>query len=251
MKKINAYFISDLHLATHPGPEEMEQQDIFIKFINEIRSDLTHLFIVGDLFDFWFEYKNVIPKMYFQFLYLFRKLTDQGVEIHYLAGNHDFALGTFFDEELNISTHLDTYIFELADKKFYLYHGDGVAKKDIAYRFLKRILRNKTNQKLFRWLHPDWGIPFAKFVSGSSRKYTNQLNLERDESDYIEFAEQKFEEGYDYVLMGHRHNPLKHNKDGHTYINLGDWITLFSYAVFDGEQLDLKFLNPDNASKKV
>ena len=251
MKKINAYFISDLHLDTNPGPEEIDQQNKFINFIDSIRDNLTHLYIVGDLFDFWYEYKYTIPKMYFQFLHLFKGLTDQGIEMHYLAGNHDFALGTFFDKELNIKTHLNTYIFELADKKFYLFHGDGVAKKDVGYRFLKRILRNKTNQKMFRWLHPDWGIPFAKFVSGSSRKYTNQLNLERDESDYIEFAEQKFSEGYDYVMMGHRHNPLKHDKDGHTYINLGDWITLFSYAVFDGNKLDLRFLDPDNAPKKV
>jgi UDP-2,3-diacylglucosamine hydrolase len=247
MKNINAYFISDLHLATHPGPEEIVQQNRFIEFINANRDKMTHLYIVGDLFDFWYEYKNVIPKMYFQFLHLFKGLTDQGVEIHYLAGNHDFSLGAFFDKELNISTHPDTYIFELAGKKFYLFHGDGVAKKDVGYRFLKRVLRNKTNQKLFRWLHPDWGIPLAKFVSGSSRKYTNQINLERDESDYIEFAEKKFDEGYDFVIMGHRHNPLKHEKDNHIYINLGDWITLFSYALFDGARLELKYFDMKKA----
>jgi len=161
--------------------------------------------------------------------------------MHYLAGNHDFFLGEFFDRYLNIKTWQDEYTFTLGDKNFYLWHGDGLGKKDGGYRFLKKIMRNKTNLKLFRLLHPDFGISFARFVSGSSRSYTNNLNHKRDESDYFKFAEARFADGYDYVLMGHRHNPLVHQMERKKYINLGDWLSFCSYAFFDGKELKLKY----------
>ena len=167
-------------------------------------------------------------------------MSEQGVEMHYLAGNHDFALGSFFDEYLDIKTWQEEFTFELDGKKFYLFHGDGVVRNDTAYRMLRRILRNPFNQKFFRWIHPDVGMPLARLVSGTSRKYTNQMNEERDEKDYIEFAEQKFKEGYNYVMMGHRHNPLIHTNDENIYINLGDWINKFTYAHFDGKELTLQ-----------
>ncbi len=234
-----AYFISDVHLATELSVEEQHKQERLNQFFKTIRSDATHLFIVGDFFDFWFEYKYVIPKAYFIFLYALKELSDAGVEIHYLAGNHDFALGTFLDEYVGIKTWPEESTIELDGKKFYLFHGDGIAKSDGPYRVLRKILRNSVNQKLFRWLHPDMGIPFARLASGTSRSYTNQNNHLRDESDYIEFARNKFAEGFDYVLMGHRHNPLEHEENGHKYINLGDWLQNFTYASFDGEQLKL------------
>lgn len=234
-----AYFISDVHLATEHSAEEEQKQERLTLFFNKIRSDATHLFIVGDFFDFWFEYKYVIPKAYFPFLYALKELSKSGVEIHYLAGNHDFALGSFLDEYIGIKTWPEDNAMELDGKRFYLFHGDGVAKNDGPYRMLRRILRNSFNQKLFRWLHPDVGIPFARFASGTSRSYTNQNNHLRDESDYIEFARRKFAEGFNYVLMGHRHNPLEHEENGHKYINLGDWLHNFTYARFDGEELKL------------
>ena len=172
---------------------------------------------MGDLFDFWFEYKYTIPKKYFRFLMLLNRFREKEVEMHYLAGNHDFALGSFFDNVLNIKTWPQDYTFVLADKKFYLFHGDGIAKKDVGYRFIKRILRHPLNIRFFRWLHPDFGIPLARKVSGGSRHYTNTINHLRDESDYIEFAEKRFEDGYDYVLMGHRHNPLLHINEKKCY----------------------------------
>lgn len=237
---VKAYFLSDIHLETNGSIDEQKKQKIFLDFLNEIKKDATHIYLVGDVFDFWFEYKYVIPKKYFDFLYCFRSLSDKGIKLYYLAGNHDFSLGTFFDKSLNIKTYHDEYTFDLAGKKFYLWHGDGLGKEDAGYRFLKRLMRNRFNQKLFRLLHPDLGIRFANFVSGSSRYYTNQLNHLRDESDYFEFAEKQFAKGFDYVMMGHRHNPLFHQVGEKIYINLGDWINHFSYAVFDGETLELK-----------
>ena len=237
---IKAYFFSDVHLGASESEEEKQKEQKLLDFLDKIKKDATHLFIVGDLFDFWFEYKYVIPKRFFNLLDVLKSITDQGIETHLLAGNHDFYLGTFFDKYLNIKTWQDEYTFILNGKRFYLWHGDGLGKKDVGYRILKRILRNKFNLRLFKLLHPDFGIPFARLVSGSSRKYTNQLNHLRDESDYIKFAEDRFDEGYDYVLMGHRHNPLLHQSGKKKYINLGDWIIYFTYAVFDGNELEFK-----------
>ncbi|NOG45251.1 MAG: UDP-2,3-diacylglucosamine diphosphatase [Calditrichaeota bacterium] len=237
---VKAYFLSDIHLGTDDSPEEHKRQKVFLDFLYNIKNEASHIYFVGDLFDFWFEYNYVVPKKYFEFLHCFRSLTEKGIKLYYLAGNHDFSLGTFFDNYVKIETYHDEYTFELADKKFYLWHGDGLGKKDGGYRFLKKVMRNRINQKLFRLLHPDFGIPFARFVSGSSRLYTNQLNHLRDESDYFEFAEKQFLNGFDYVMMGHRHNPLVHQVGEKKYINLGDWINHFSYAFFNGQTLELK-----------
>jgi UDP-2,3-diacylglucosamine hydrolase len=237
---IKAYFISDVHLRASDSITEKNRQKKVVDFLKSLMKHSTHLYLVGDIFDFWFEYKYVVPKNFFNILYHLKALSETGTKIVYLAGNHDFALGHYFRQYLDIQTFDDSYNFELGGKKFHLYHGDGIARKDRGYRFLKKVLRNKLNQKLFRFLHPDFGIPFAKFVSGSSRKYTNNVSL-KDESDYIKYAEKKFKEQFDYVLMGHRHHPLEHTFKGHKYINLGDWLVNNSYAYFDGKNLSLKF----------
>jgi len=244
---IKAYFISDIHLGITESEEEDKREGFFLKFLNEIKDDATHIYIIGDLFDFWFEYKHVIPKKHFECLYTLKLLSDKGIEIHYFAGNHDFSLGTFFDKSIGIKTWQDEYTFNLGDKKFYLWHGDGLGKNDGGYRVLKKILRNKWNLRFFRLFHPDYGIPFARFISGSSRKHTNKLNHKRDESEYCDFAIERFNEGFDYVMMGHRHNPLVHQVGHKKYINLGDWIEHFSYAIFDGEDLHQKFYKQENS----
>ncbi|MBN2425641.1 MAG: UDP-2,3-diacylglucosamine diphosphatase [Calditrichaceae bacterium] len=239
---IKAYFISDLHIGAEANSKEQERQKKILHFLEMIAIDASHLCIVGDLFDFWFEYKYVVPKKYFDFLYVLKKLVQSGVEIHYLTGNHDFYLGHFLDEYIGIKTWPNDCKLEIGGKKFYLFHGDGVASRDVGYRILKKILRNKLNLKLYRWLHPDLGIPFARVISGSSRKYTKKKNLQ-DEMDYKNFAESRFREGFDYVLMGHRHMPLEHKVGNSKYINLGDWLDNFTYAVFDGIDLELKYYN--------
>jgi UDP-2,3-diacylglucosamine hydrolase len=236
------YFISDIHLGASAAHLEKERLQLFLEFLKEVEQKASKLFIVGDLFDFWFEYKYVIPKNYFSVLHQLKKISDKNVEIHYLTGNHDFWLGKFFDREMKIKTHENDWSGEIDGKRFYLFHGDGVAKNDSGYRFLKKILRNKFSLRIYSWLHPDVGIPFARFVSGSSRSYTNKINL-KDDNDYIEFAKKKLNEGYDFVMMGHRHNPIEIKEEDKKYINLGDWLVNFSYAEFDGKSLNLKFRN--------
>ena len=234
------YFISDIHLGAKSEKEEKDRVTKFLNFLKEIENKAQKIFIVGDLFDFWFEYKYVIPKRYFSVLHQLKKFQEKNIEVHYFTGNHDFWLGDFFSTEMGIIIHENDWSGTIDGKKFYLYHGDGIAKKDSGYRFMKKILRNKTNLKIYRWLHPDIGIPFARFISGSSRLYTDRIDL-KDNDDYIEFARGKFEEGYDYVMMGHRHNPLEINENGKKYINLGDWLVHFSYAVFDGKEIILRY----------
>ncbi len=236
----STYFISDVHLGALPAGEEKDRVLLFLNFLKELEKKAKRIFFVGDLFDFWFEYKYVIPKRYFSVLHQLKNLANKNIEMHYLTGNHDFWLGEFFNKEMGIITHEYDWSGEIEGKKFYLYHGDGIAKKDVGYRILKRILRNKINIKIYRWLHPDFGIPFARFVSGSSRLYTNRINL-NDNDDYTEFAKSKFDEGYDFVLMGHRHNPLEFEFENKKYINIGDWLVHFSYVVFDGKDLRLEY----------
>ncbi|MCK4753865.1 MAG: UDP-2,3-diacylglucosamine diphosphatase [Calditrichia bacterium] len=236
------YFISDVHLGEQPEHLEKVRVKQFVEFLREIEKSASSVFFVGDLFDFWFEYKYVIPKKHFAIIHQLARMREKNIKITYLAGNHDFWLGSFFDRELGIQTLNDEWTGEIEGKRFFLYHGDGIAKKDSGYRLLKKILRNPVSIKLYRWIHPDLGIPFARFASGSSRQYTNRIDL-KDHSDYIDFARKRFEEGYDYVIMGHRHNPYEHEENGKKYINLGDWLDYFSYAVFDGIDLKIKFQN--------
>lgn len=233
------YFISDVHLGEFSKSKEEVKVHKFLNFLNKIHNDAERIFFVGDLFDFWFEYKYAIPKKHFSILNQLAILQKKKIEMHYLAGNHDFFLGNFFENELNIRTYSNEWTGKIGGKKFYIFHGDGIAKKDTGYRLLKKIIRSPVSIKLYRLIHPDIGIPFARFISGSSRMYTDNIKLD-DQNDYIEFARERFNEGFDFVIMGHRHEPfvLKENKN--KYINLGDWMFHFSYAVFDGDNLELK-----------
>jgi UDP-2,3-diacylglucosamine hydrolase len=235
------YFISDVHLGESPPAIEKERLEKFLGFLKKIEPSASQIFFVGDLFDFWFEYKYTIPKKHFAVIYQLARMREKNIDITYLAGNHDFWLGKFFNRELGIHTCEDEWAGEISGKRFYLFHGDGIAKKDWGYRLLKKILRNKWSIRLYQLLHPDWGIPFARYISGSSRHYTNRVDL-NDHEDYITFSREKFTAGYDYVIMGHRHEPFEFEENGKRYINLGDWLDNYSYAVFDGEKCELKRL---------
>ncbi len=234
------YFISDVHLGTLSAEKERKQVDSFLSFLRSLESSAERIFFIGDLFDFWFEYKYVIPKKYFAILYQLARLRERNIELHYLPGNHDFWLGDFFTKELGIFCYTNDWSGEITGKKFYLYHGDGIAKKDVGYRFLKKILHKNINLKLFHLIHPDLGIPLARFVSGSSRYYTDQIKL-NSEQDYIDYATVKFQQGYDYVIMGHQHRPKIYETGYKKYINLGDWLIHYSYACFNGTELLLKY----------
>jgi len=191
--------------------------------------------------DFWFEYKHAIPKDHHQVICWLGDLVRRGIKVEYVSGNHDFWMGDFFPDQIGVSLHRDTLDLQYNGKRLHLTHGDGIAKKDGGYRFLKRILRNRFNIWLYRKLPPDWAIPLAKWVSGSSREYTKQRDADFT-ADYEAYATEKLAEGYDLVAIGHLHIPIIKEISGGHYINTGDMIEHFSYARVDGDDVRLEYL---------
>lgn len=244
------YFFSDVHLGLESSEKEKLKEEKVIDFLSQAKTDAKEIFIVGDLFDCWIEYKHVVPKGYYKLFTKISELVDYGIRINYNAGNHDFWKGSFFKQEFGIEichTHIERVI---EGKKFFIHHGDGFANNDFGYRIIKKILRNNFSQKLYSLLHPDIGIQLAKGTSESSRKYTNAKDYSENDG-MKEYAFKKIDEGFDYVIMGHRHFPqITNYKHGH-YINLGDWIDYFTFGVFRKNEFDLKeFYDFKNSNKQ-
>ncbi len=233
------YFISDVHLGYGDRPGDLLRERRLLRFLDGIRADAQSLFIVGDLFDYWFEYRSVIPKRHFRTLAAITAFAERGCAVHYIIGNHDFGHRDFFQTEVGAVMHEGDYETTLDGKKFYIAHGDGKAANDLGYRILKKILRSKINLKLFSLLHPDLGIAIAARASHGSRAYTAQKDYGPTDG-MTEFAKRKLAEGFDYVVMGHRHKPLQVPANGGLYVNLGDWIRHFSYAVCEQGVLSLR-----------
>lgn len=235
----NIFFFSDVHFGLQNRQSEKEKERRVLSFLSHVEEHGEELFILGDLFDYWFEYTSVIPRGYHHILSKLGTMVEHGIKIHYVAGNHDFWLRDFFPKELGIPVYKDPFAITLREKKFYLHHGDGLALNDTGYRILKKVLRNKINIFLFSLLHPDWTAPIAKGSSKTSRTYTG--NKDYGETDGMKlFASKKIHEGYDVVVMGHRHQPASEHIDAGVYINLGDWISFNTYAEFDGNSITLK-----------
>jgi UDP-2,3-diacylglucosamine hydrolase len=232
------YFFSDVHLGLGSKEQERKKERLLVQFLEAVRRDAREIFIVGDLFDYWFEYETVVPKGYFRLFTKLADLTEAGIPITYLAGNHDFWLKSYFRDELGIQIMLEPIERTINGKRFYIHHGDGLLKNDTGYRILKRILRNRINIKLFSLLHPDLTSRIAHWSSRKSRQHAGKRTFE--ENDMLDFAATKIRQGFDYVIMGHNHSPCYWNIGTGAYVNLGDWITENTYAVFDGKQLRLK-----------
>jgi len=240
MSHSKTLFISDLHLGIFTPEEERKREQKLVRFLRESLHTGDRLFIVGDLFDFWFEYKTVIPKEYNLVLTCLRELTDGGIRIDYIAGNHDFWAGGFFKNQLGLAFHPEPITEIIDGKTFYIIHGDGLKKNDRGYRLMKRIFRNKVNIFLYRWLHPDIGVPLAKWFSHLSRNYTAHRDYGNNQ-EYIAFAEQRFAEGIDFVIMAHTHDPFEYtNPAGKRIINIGDWITNYTYTEYADGVIALK-----------
>ncbi len=231
----NYYFVSDLHFGLLSHQEERERELSFVKFLNSIKEDAAELFILGDLFDYWFEYKRVIQKGYHRTFTALEDLTIAGVKVHYIIGNHDFMHRDFFEKYLDINLHQGDIETEIDNKKFFLAHGDGLVKNDYGYLILKKIFRNKFIQNIYSLIHPNLGIKIASGTSKTSRGYTGKKDYGKEDGMF-EFAKTKIEDGYDFVILGHSHNrEFKNYKNGY-YINLGTWLDEPLYGLFsDGE----------------
>jgi UDP-2,3-diacylglucosamine hydrolase len=242
------YFVSDVHLGAPALKNNKERELAFVKWLDEIRSDASHLFLMGDIFDFWFEYKTVVPRGFTRTLGKIAEIADSGVEVHFFTGNHDVWVFDYLPGELGMTLHRHEFKTELYGKKFFLAHGDGLDLSDKGYILLKKLFNSKTLQWMFTRLHPNLAISLGynwskhsritKGISGEEFKGTT------NEGMYI-FAESVLqEEIFDYFIFGHRHvlidSPIGENS---RYINLGDWIHHFSYGVFDGITFELKQYN--------
>lgn len=242
-KKI--YFISDFHLGAPDKAASLVREKKIVQFLESIRDHTQELFILGDMFDFWYEYKTVVPKGFVRLLGTLATFTDKGIPIHFFIGNHDMWMHNYFKEELNIKIYENPAIFHFNGKVFYIGHGDGLGPGDHGYKRLKKIFRNRFCQWLFGQLHPTWGMGLANYFSARSREKTgstDQVFLGEENEWLIIYAKEILEkEAVDYFVFGHRHLPLDIPlPKGSRYINLGDWIRSFTYAVFDGKEMHLK-----------
>jgi|TARA_Y100000031_G_C8201489_1_gene376407 UDP-2,3-diacylglucosamine hydrolase len=245
------YFISDLHLRLDPSDEEIQRQKRLFHFFRHIAKTKGTLFIVGDLFDFYFEYKDVIPKDYFQFYMEINRLKESGVNTHFILGNHDFWVMDFMKTTLMHKVHDVDLEFTVNEKNFLLTHGDGLLSWDWGYRILKKIIRSRLFVWCYRWLHPNLGYWIAKKISGDRKHYihSDEYN-DKVLNDLEVFAQDKIENGVDYILCGHYHQASEKLISSGKLLILGDWFTFDSYAVFDGENLVLKRWDFNNDSPR-
>ena len=246
-KKI--YFLSDFHLGAPDAKSSLVREKKIIAFLDEIKKDAERIFILGDLFDFWFEYKKVVPKGYVRILGKLAEITDSGIPIDFFVGNHDMWMKDYFQQELNIPVFYEPQTYVLNEKKIMIGHGDGLGPGDHGYKFIKKLFRNKIAQSLFGILPPVIGIGLANYFSRTSRAKTGQSDeiFEGEEKEWlVSYCREMLKsEQYDYFVFGHRHLPLdiKLNEQS-TYINLGDWIKYDSYAVLEEKTLYLKYHKP-------
>ena len=222
------YFLSDAHLGAESRAAEAARESRLHDFLNSLAGRAQTLFIVGDLFDFWFEYRTAIPRRLFPTLSVLERLRSAGLEIVYLNGNHDFWLGPFLSDELGIRTVHGPLGLDLQGRRIWLHHGDGLVGGDLGYRVLKRVLRSPISIALYRWLHPDLGIPLAHWASGLSREAKGERPLE-PERLWNEIAGPRFAAGYDAVVVGHFHHVYERREAGREFFVLGDWIRRFTY----------------------
>lgn len=250
------YFISDLHLGFLDREKDKLREDIFLQLLQKISIDAKEIFLVGDIFDYWFDYNTVIPKYFYRTLTELHNLKSKNIKIHYLIGNHDFGHYKFFEDELGIKIIKEDLSIKLEEKKFYISHGDGKALNDYGYLLLKKVLRSKISNYLYRIMHPDVGISLASNSSQKSRNYTDKKNYS-DDDGLKQFAINKIEEGFDFIVMGHKHrkeylvhnyNKTNSNYSG-TYINLGEWFQSPQVGIFDG--VDFKLISVEEFLKRT
>ncbi|MFZ9262864.1 MAG: UDP-2,3-diacylglucosamine diphosphatase [Chitinophagaceae bacterium] len=240
----NIYFLSDFHLGAPDYSSSLKREKKIVSFLEKIKQDAHMIFIVGDLFDFWFEYRKVVPKGYVRILGKLAELSDSGIIIHFFVGNHDMWMSGYFEKELNIPVFYDTKFYEFNGKKFLVGHGDGLGPGDYGYKVLKKVFRNPLSQFLFGLIPPFFGVALADFLSKRSRLATGTFDdtfLGEEKEWLIQYCKKQLQDNHiDYFIFGHRHLPIDFSlSQTSRYINLGDWIKYDTYAIFDGAHLRL------------
>ncbi|MBS9774774.1 MAG: UDP-2,3-diacylglucosamine diphosphatase [Tenacibaculum sp.] len=242
-KKI--YFASDQHLGAPTHSESLVREKRFVKWLDEVKTDAEAIFLLGDLFDFWFEYKTVVPKGFVRTLGKLAEIKDSGIPIYFFVGNHDLWMRSYFEKELDIPVYYSPQEFCINNKTFLIGHGDGLGPGDKGYKRMKKVFTFPLFKWLFRWLHPDLGVSLGQYMSVKNKMISGDEDakfLGEDEEWLVQYCKKKLEtKHYDYFVFGHRHLPLDIQlKEDSKYINLGDWIKYFTYAVFEDDKLNLK-----------
>lgn len=242
-KKI--YFISDFHLGVPDRASSLAREKKIVRWLEMIRKDVQILYLMGDVFDYWFEYSHAVPKGYVRLLGKLAELSDAGVEIHYFTGNHDMWVFDYLPQEIGLQLHREPIQREYNGLKFYLGHGDGLGPGDHGYKFIKKVFSNSASQWLFARIHPNSGIRLMQYFSKKSRIATggsDEKFLGEDKEWLILYTKEVLKkEHFDYFIFGHRHLPLDIRlNEKSRYINLGEWINHHTYGVFDGKTVMLE-----------
>ena len=245
MENKKIYFASDQHFGAPTKELSKPREARFLQWLQHIEKDCEVLFLLGDLFDFWFEYKTVVPKGFVRVLGKLAEIKDSGIPIYFFVGNHDLWMGDYFQKELNIPVYHDNQEFTFNGKTFLIGHGDGKGPGDMGYKRMKKVFTNPFSKWLFRWLHPDIGVKLAQYLSVKNKLISGAEDVKylgEDNEWLVQYCKRKLEtKHYDFFVFGHRHLPLNIDlKENSKYINLGDWIGYFTYGVFDGEKMELK-----------
>jgi UDP-2,3-diacylglucosamine hydrolase len=227
-----AYFISDLHLGAKYRGLDPERETVVLRFLRSKAAQASHLFILGDLFEFWMEYRSFVPKKHFRILAALEELARNGVEVHYLSGNHDFNLGTFFRDQVGLRVHDDEIRIELQGKRLLLLHGDGLAKSDWKYRIVKRVFRHRLSNWLFSLVHPDFGMGLAEYTSKASRDQHQNRPRHMDEYEAASRAILA-DKRQDILIHGHTHAAFVKEFPEGIYVNSGEWLTRMEYVAME------------------
>ncbi|MGB5667970.1 MAG: UDP-2,3-diacylglucosamine diphosphatase [Maribacter sp.] len=242
-KKI--YFSSDNHLGAPTMALSKPREKKFVAWLDEVKKDAAAIFLLGDLFDFWFEYKTVVPKGFTRTLGKLAEITDTGIPIYYFVGNHDLWMNGYFEEELNIPVFHKPLEFKLNNTTFLIGHGDGLGPGDKGYKRMKKVFTNPIAKWFYKWLHPDLGVKLAQYLSVKNKLISGDADIKflgNDNEWLVQYCKRKLEqEHFDYFVFGHRHLPLEIGlNDSSRYVNLGDWVSYYTYGVFDGKELKLR-----------
>jgi len=247
-KKI--YFASDFHLGVPDRESSLIREKKVIRWLTEVSKDAEEIWLLGDIFDFWFDYKKVVPRGFVRLLGKMAEIVDNGIPITIFTGNHDMWFFDYLPKEIGVTLHRKPVARSWSGNTFLIGHGDGLGPGDQGYKFIKKVFSNKVCQWLFRWIHPDIGIGIADFFSGKSRASTGEYDkvyLGDDKEWLAIYAREVLETThYNYFIFGHRHLPIDIEVgEKSRYINLGEWINYFTYAVFDGQELKLLTFEQD------
>ncbi|MCD9611124.1 UDP-2,3-diacylglucosamine diphosphatase [Tenacibaculum maritimum] len=254
MKLINTsnnkkvYFASDQHLGAPTSEASFPREKKFVEWLDLVKKDAEAIFILGDLFDFWFEYKTVVPKGFVRVLGKLAEIRDSGIAIHFFVGNHDLWMHDYFQKELNIPVYHKPQEFFINNKVFLIGHGDGLGPHDKGYKRMKKVFTFPLFKWMFRWLHPDIGVRIGQYMSVKNKLISGDEDAKflGDEKEWlVQYCKRKLEsKHYDYFVFGHRHLPLEIAlKNNSTYVNLGDWVNYFTYASFDENNMNLTKFN--------